>query len=134
HVLADNTAMPVPEIEAEARAAGLLGARQPLSQCRPLRDARLALRLKVIREGFGEGGRWLWAREDYKTEEQIRETRARASQKQQQRKQKQQLKRKQRLEAKQRARAAARAARTSMENRTSMADTTSTVETTSMGN
>src|SRR6185369_1047272 len=49
-------------IEAEARAAGLLGARQPLSQCRALRDARLMLKLNVVREGFGADGRWLWTR------------------------------------------------------------------------
>lgn len=29
--------------------------RQSISQCRPLRDARLALKLKVTREGFGRG-------------------------------------------------------------------------------
>jgi hypothetical protein len=41
---------------------GLLGANQPLSQCRALRDARLALGLSVTREGFGRGGAWVWAR------------------------------------------------------------------------
>jgi hypothetical protein len=29
--------------------------RQSISQCWPLRDARLALKLKVTREGFGRG-------------------------------------------------------------------------------
>jgi hypothetical protein len=52
----------VREIEQEARARGLLGANQPLSQCRALRDARLALGLTVAREGFGRSGGWVWAR------------------------------------------------------------------------
>jgi putative DNA primase/helicase len=52
----------VREIEQEARARGLLGANQPLSQCRALRDARLTLGLTVTREGFGRGGGWVWAR------------------------------------------------------------------------
>src|SRR5205085_7719049 len=55
---------PVQQIEVEARAAGLLSPRQPLSQCRPLRDARLALKLHVVREGFGPDGRWVWAKQD----------------------------------------------------------------------
>src|SRR5262249_5954449 len=59
---ANVAALPVKAIEAEARAAGLLGARQPLSQCRALRDARLMLRLHVVREGFGADGRWVWTR------------------------------------------------------------------------
>jgi hypothetical protein len=47
-------------IEQEARAIGLLGASQPLSQCRALRDARMALRLLAMREGFGKDGAWVW--------------------------------------------------------------------------
>jgi hypothetical protein len=54
----------VTDIEAEARAVRLLGANQPLSQCRPLRDARAALDLTVIRAGFGPGGSWVWAKPD----------------------------------------------------------------------
>jgi hypothetical protein len=49
-------------IEQEARAFGLLGANQPLSQCRALRDARMALDLVAIREGFGKDGAWVWVR------------------------------------------------------------------------
>jgi hypothetical protein len=52
----------VREIEQEARAIGLLGADQPLSQCRALRDARMALRLVAMREGFGQGGAWVWVK------------------------------------------------------------------------
>ena len=58
------THLKVTDIEAEARAVGLLGANQPLSQCRPLRDARAALDLTVIRAGFGPGGSWVWAKPD----------------------------------------------------------------------
>jgi putative DNA primase/helicase len=58
------THLKVTEIEAEARAVGLLGAKQPLSQCRPLRDARAALDLTAIRAGFGAGGSWVWAKPD----------------------------------------------------------------------
>jgi|SoimicMinimDraft_4_1059732.scaffolds.fasta_scaffold02685_2 hypothetical protein len=35
--------------------------RQSISQCWPLRDARLALKLKVTREGFGREGKWIGA-------------------------------------------------------------------------
>jgi hypothetical protein len=62
HLFADPLQLKVREIEQEARARGLLGANQPLSQCRALRDARLALGLIVTREGFGRGGAWVWAR------------------------------------------------------------------------
>jgi hypothetical protein len=52
----------VREIEQEARAIGLLGANQPLSQCRALRDARMALGLLAMREGFGRDGAWVWVK------------------------------------------------------------------------
>ncbi len=52
----------VREVEVEARAAGLLGAKQALSQCRALRDARAALGLIAIRTGFGKDGAWVWAK------------------------------------------------------------------------
>ncbi len=61
-LFADALQLKVREIEQEARARGLLSANQPLSQCRALRDARLALGLVVTREGFGRGGAWVWAR------------------------------------------------------------------------
>jgi hypothetical protein len=61
-LFADALQLKVREIEQAARARGLLGPNQPLSQCRALRDARLALGLTVIREGFGRGGGWAWAR------------------------------------------------------------------------
>jgi hypothetical protein len=40
--------------ESEARVAGILKPRQAISQCKPLRDARLPLKLKVAREGSGK--------------------------------------------------------------------------------
>jgi hypothetical protein len=61
-LFADATDLSVREIEVEARAAGLLGAKQALSQCRALRDARVALGLVVIRTGFGKDGAWVWAK------------------------------------------------------------------------
>lgn len=54
----------VREIEQEARAIGLLGANQPLSQCRALRDARMALGLVAMREGFGRDGAWVWVKRE----------------------------------------------------------------------
>ncbi|MBV9240092.1 MAG: AAA family ATPase [Xanthobacteraceae bacterium] len=59
-LFADRTHHKVREIEQEARAMGLLGANQPLSQCRALRDARMALGLLAMREGFGKDGAWVW--------------------------------------------------------------------------
>jgi hypothetical protein len=60
----------VRHIEHEARGAGLLKPKQGLSQCRALRDARLALGLKVAREGFGNDGAWVWAKAGAREEKQ----------------------------------------------------------------
>ena len=51
-LFAGTLQLKVREIEQEARARGLLGTNQPLSQCRALRDARLTLGLTVTREGL----------------------------------------------------------------------------------
>jgi putative DNA primase/helicase len=59
-LFAGTTHHKVRAIEQEARAIGLLGANQPLSQCRALRDARMALGLVAMREGFGKDGAWVW--------------------------------------------------------------------------
>ena len=59
-LFAGTTHHKVRAIEQEARALGLLGANQPLSQCRALRDARMALGLIAMREGFGKDGAWVW--------------------------------------------------------------------------
>jgi hypothetical protein len=62
-LLRDSIAMQVADIEREARLAGLLRADQPISQCKPLREARIALGISVKREGFAPGARWLWKME-----------------------------------------------------------------------
>jgi|ERR1700730_652509 hypothetical protein len=62
-LLRDGTAMQVADIEREARLAGLLRVDQPISQCKPLREARIALGISVKREGFAPGARWLWKME-----------------------------------------------------------------------
>ncbi len=59
-----TTHLKVIDVEAEAREAGLMKRDQAISQCRALRDARLALGLSVIRGGFGPGGSWVWAKPD----------------------------------------------------------------------
>jgi putative DNA primase/helicase len=51
-------AMAVTTIEAEARAAGLLGEDQRLSQSRPFRSARKALKITTHKAGLTEG--WTW--------------------------------------------------------------------------
>jgi hypothetical protein len=63
-LFAGTTHHKVREIEQEARAIGLLGANQPLSQCRALRDGRMALRLIAMREGFGKDGAWVWVKRE----------------------------------------------------------------------
>jgi hypothetical protein len=50
--------VPVRDIEVQARAFGLLKPNQPISQCRALRDARIALGLQAIRTGFAKDGAW----------------------------------------------------------------------------
>jgi energy-coupling factor transporter ATP-binding protein EcfA2 len=52
----------VRDIEAQARAFGLLRPNQPISQCRPLRDARIALGLQAVRAGFAKDGAWSWTK------------------------------------------------------------------------
>jgi putative DNA primase/helicase len=59
-VLADGP-MAVADIEAEARAAGLLGATQPISQCKPIRSARDALGINVYQRKGQKAGGWCWA-------------------------------------------------------------------------
>ncbi len=59
----------VRDIEAQARAFGLLKPNQPISQCRPLRDARIALGLQAVRTGFAKDGAWSWAKPGAPTEE-----------------------------------------------------------------
>ncbi|MBV9629392.1 MAG: hypothetical protein JO230_14950, partial [Xanthobacteraceae bacterium] len=61
--------VPVRDIEVQARAFGLLKPNQSISQCRPLRDARITLGLQAVRTGFAKDGSWSWAMPGAPTEE-----------------------------------------------------------------
>lgn len=50
----------VPELEILARAAGLLGEHQRISQSKPFKRAKIALGIQSVRQGFGPGGGWAW--------------------------------------------------------------------------
>src|SRR3984893_14259031 len=51
----------VTEIEATARAAGLLSDRQDISHAKRFKHAKAALGIASIRQGFGRDGEWAWA-------------------------------------------------------------------------
>src|ERR1700724_3756035 len=53
-------ALGVPELEARARAAGLLGERQRIAHAKVFQRAKKFLRIKSVRAGFGTGAGWLW--------------------------------------------------------------------------
>ncbi|MGB8547023.1 MAG: hypothetical protein WCD82_02395 [Xanthobacteraceae bacterium] len=55
-LIRDGTAVQVSDIAREARLAGLLRADQPISQCKPLRDARIALGFQRQARGVRAGG------------------------------------------------------------------------------
>jgi hypothetical protein len=57
--LADGPAK-VSELERAARAAGLLGGRQRISQAKMFRHVKAMLRISSKRERFGRGGEWMW--------------------------------------------------------------------------
>ena len=57
--LADE-ALAVPKLDAMARAAGLLGEGQSITQDKVFRRAKRSLGIRSIRDGFGAGGRWAW--------------------------------------------------------------------------
>jgi hypothetical protein len=57
--LADG-AVDVAELEAKARAAGLIGERQQIQHAKAFKKAKKALGIRSIRDGFGSGGRWAW--------------------------------------------------------------------------
>jgi hypothetical protein len=50
----------VPELEILARAAGLLGERQHISQSKQFKRAKITLGIQSVRQGFGPGGGWAW--------------------------------------------------------------------------
>ena len=53
-------AVGVPELDMMARAAGLLGEGQNITQAKLFRQAKTSLGIRSIRDGFGAGGRWAW--------------------------------------------------------------------------
>jgi hypothetical protein len=65
--------LPVRDIEAQARAFGLLKPNQLISQCRPLRDARITLGLQAVRTGFAKDGAWSWAKPGAPAEANVQE-------------------------------------------------------------
>jgi hypothetical protein len=54
-------AMSVGELEAKARAAGLLGDCQQIQHAKSFKKAKKALGIRSIRDGFGSGGKWAWS-------------------------------------------------------------------------
>jgi hypothetical protein len=50
----------VPELEILARAAGLLGEHQRISQSKQFKRAKITLGIQSVRQGFGPGGGWAW--------------------------------------------------------------------------
>ena len=59
-VLADGR-VSVPDIEAEARAAGFLGEGNQIRQSKPFRSAKDALKIVSSRDGFGPGAVYYWS-------------------------------------------------------------------------
>src|SRR3979411_1054280 len=53
-------ALGVPELEARARAAGLLGQRQSITHAKVFKKAKKSLGIRSVRNGFGDAGEWLW--------------------------------------------------------------------------
>jgi hypothetical protein len=53
-------ALAVVELEAKARAAGLLGERQQIQHAKAFKKAKKALGIRSVRDGFGSGGKWAW--------------------------------------------------------------------------
>jgi len=50
----------VPELEILARAAGLLGKHQRISQSKQFKRAKITLGIQSVRQGFGPAGGWAW--------------------------------------------------------------------------
>jgi hypothetical protein len=55
-----NGPLTVGELEAKARAAGLLGERQSIQHVKAFKKAKKSLGIKSVRGGFGRGGQWVW--------------------------------------------------------------------------
>jgi hypothetical protein len=50
----------VPELEAMARSAGLLGEGQRITHAKVFKKAKKSLGIRSVRNGFGDAGEWLW--------------------------------------------------------------------------
>src|SRR5262245_18823445 len=50
----------VSELEAAARAAGLLGSDQRITHAKPLKRAKKSLGIRSVRNGFASAGEWFW--------------------------------------------------------------------------
>src|SRR5437763_12403800 len=55
-----NGAFAVPDLEAKARVAGLLGQRQQIRHAKAFKKAKKSLGIRSVRNGFGRGGKWTW--------------------------------------------------------------------------
>src|ERR1700738_3409829 len=53
-------ALGVPKLEVMARAAGLLGEGQRITHAKVFKKAKKSLGIRSVRNGFGDGGEWLW--------------------------------------------------------------------------
>jgi hypothetical protein len=53
-------ALDVTQLEAMARAAGLLGKRQEIQHAKAFKKAKRSLGIRSIRDGFGSKGKWAW--------------------------------------------------------------------------
>jgi hypothetical protein len=53
-------AVGVPNVEAMARAAGLLGEDQRITHAKAFKTAKKSLGIRSVRNGFGSAGAWLW--------------------------------------------------------------------------
>jgi len=53
-------ALDVTQLEAMARAAGLLGKRQQIQHGKAFKKAKRSLGIRSIRDGFGSKGKWAW--------------------------------------------------------------------------
>jgi len=50
----------VSELEASARAAGLLGSAQPITDAKLFKRAKKSLGVRSVHSGFGSAGKWFW--------------------------------------------------------------------------
>src|SRR5262249_21504595 len=50
----------VSELEAAARAAGLLGSDQSISEAKLFKRAKKSLGVRSVHSGFGSAGKWFW--------------------------------------------------------------------------